>query len=172
MSVVNLPAPAASAIRQAPSGPRAEPVLLLPSVHGVRIQANAQRCMLGDGMTFRGRITLAGPCCIAGELVGSARQAQGQSAAIVVTASAEVTGDLQADRVSVLGRTSGTIDAAGGEVSLLRNSKVAGLVRYARLQVDAALVRAVLEPVTSARAATPASNQTGRPSHDGRVLHR
>ncbi|MBI3154172.1 MAG: polymer-forming cytoskeletal protein [Burkholderiales bacterium] len=104
---------------------------------------------IAQGMRFDGNATLSGPCSVSGEIEGHLRQAEQAFVAIVVTETGRVRGDITAQRISVMGRTEGILDAGNGEVSLHEGSHVHGMVRYGRIQVSGADLNATLERVTA-----------------------
>lgn len=104
---------------------------------------------IAQGMRFDGNATLSGPCSVSGEIEGHLRQAEQAFVAIVVTETGRVRGDITAQRISVMGRTEGILDAGNGEVSLHEGSQVHGMVRYGRIQVSGADLNATLERVTA-----------------------
>ena len=110
---------------------------------------------IAEGMSFTGNAELRGPCSISGRVEGHLRQAPGSQVAVVVTETGEVKGDILASKISVMGRTDGTLDAGGGSVSLHDASSVSGHVRYARIQVNGADLNATLERVSERRDDTP-----------------
>lgn len=134
--------------------------VLMPQVQGMAGHAApAGQCTIAEGLHFTGNATLAGPCSVAGTVVGNLSQAAGASVSVVITETGELTGDIRADKISVMGIATGTLDASGGSVALLDSASVSGLVRYERIQVNGADLNATLErvggtdPARSARAA-------------------
>ena len=105
---------------------------------------------VADGMRFAGNAVLRGPCSIAGLVEGNLTQATDALASVVVTETGKVTGDITAQKISVMGQTLGTLDSSQGEVTLHATARVQGLVRYRRIQVNGADLNATLERVTSA----------------------
>lgn len=104
---------------------------------------------IAQGISFKGRATVASGCMIGGEWVGNIDQAPGKQVHITVTISGRVTGDVQAHQISVLGSTNGLIDASEGQVTLHESASVHGHVRYAKLQVNGADLNATLEKFTT-----------------------
>ena len=104
---------------------------------------------VADGMRFAGNAVLRGPCSIAGLVEGNLTQATDAVASVVVTETGQVTGDITAQKISVMGQTQGTLDSGQGEVTLHATARVQGLVRYRRIQVNGADLNATLERVTS-----------------------
>lgn len=107
-------------------------------------------CKLADGIRFAGNAILRGPCSIAGLVEGNLTQAPGTLVSVVVTETGRVTGDITAQKISVMGQTQGTLDSGQGEVTLHDTARVQGLVRYRRIQVNGADLNATLERVAPA----------------------
>jgi cytoskeletal protein CcmA (bactofilin family) len=103
------------------------------------------RSGIAEGLSFTGNVELTGVCTVSGRVEGNIKQAQGAKIAVIVTESGYVKGDIVADQISVMGRTDGSLDAAGGSVSLHDSASVSGHVRYNRLQVNGADLNATLE---------------------------
>ena len=104
---------------------------------------------VADGMRFAGNAILRGPCSIAGLVEGNLTQATDALASVVVTETGQVTGDITAQKISVMGQTQGTLDSGQGDVTLHATARVQGLVRYRRIQVNGADLNATLERVAS-----------------------
>ena len=104
-------------------------------------------CMIEEGLTFTGNVTLQGPCTIAGDIVGNLREQANATSQIVITETGSVEGDIFSNKVSVMGCYNGTIDASGGSVDLHAKSVVSGHIRYGQLQVNGADLNATLERV-------------------------
>lgn len=104
-------------------------------------------CVIEDGLTFTGNVTLQGPCTIAGDIVGNLREQPNATSQIVITETGSVEGDIFSNKVSVMGCYNGTIDASGGSVDLHAKSVVSGHIRYGQLQVNGADLNATLERV-------------------------
>jgi len=102
---------------------------------------------LQAGLHFIGNAVLAGPCTVSGDIEGHLRTGAGASAAVVVTASGRVRGDISARRIDVFGSTEGVLDADTGDVALHDGARVKGVVRYGRIRVDGADLNATLERV-------------------------
>jgi cytoskeletal protein CcmA (bactofilin family) len=102
---------------------------------------------IADGLNFVGNAILRGPCSIAGNVQGNFTQAPEASVAVVVTQTGRVTGDITAQKISVMGHTNGILDSGHGEVTLHDSASVQGLVRYGRIQVNGADLNATLERV-------------------------
>ena len=109
---------------------------------------------VADGIRFAGNAILRGPCSIAGLVEGNLTQAANALVSVVVTETGRVTGDITAQKISVMGETHGTLDSGQGEVTLHATARVQGLVRYRRIQVNGADLNATLERVTPASAST------------------
>ena len=105
------------------------------------------RSMIAEGLHFVGRALLKGPCSVAGHVEGNLTQAGDAVVAVVVTETGRVLGDITAQKISVMGRTEGILDAGPGEVALHDTASVHGLVRYGRIQVNGADLNATLERV-------------------------
>lgn len=108
---------------------------------------NASLSKLAEGLQFTGNVVLRGACSIAGNVQGNIAQAQGSHIAVIITPTGSVNGDITAQKISVMGRTNGILDAGQGEVSLHDSARVQGLVRYGRIQVNGADLNATLERV-------------------------
>lgn len=106
-----------------------------------------KRCLIEEGLTFTGNVTLQGPCTIAGHLVGNLREQPNATSQIVITETGTVEGDIFSHKVSVMGCYNGTLDASGGSVDLHAQSVVSGHIRYGQLQVNGADLNATLERV-------------------------
>jgi cytoskeletal protein CcmA (bactofilin family) len=104
---------------------------------------------VADGMRFAGNAILRGPCSIAGLVEGNLTQATDSQASVVVTETGRVTGDVTAQKISVMGQTEGLLDSGQGEVTLHATARVQGRVRYRRIQVNGADLNATLERVTA-----------------------
>jgi cytoskeletal protein CcmA (bactofilin family) len=134
------------------------------------------RSEIADGLNFVGNAVLSGVCTVNGRVEGNLKQAQGVKIAVIVTETGYVKGDIVADQISVMGRTEGLLDAAGGSVSLHDSANVSGHVRYHRIQVNGSDLNATLErsPAKSqdqgfsggsnAFAPAPTYNTTNEPS--------
>lgn len=120
--------------------PQVQPVVLTDVVQGL-----PTRSMVAEGMQFTGSAQLRGPCSIAGVVEGNLTQAMGSEAAVVVTETGRVKGDITAVKISVMGQTDGILDAGQGEVSLHDTARVQGIIRYGRIQVNGADLNATLE---------------------------
>lgn len=112
-------------------------------------------CMIEEGLTFTGNVTLQGPCTIAGHILGNLGEQANATSQIVITETGSVEGDIFSHKVSVMGRYSGTIDASGGSVDLHAKSVVSGHIRYGQLQVNGADLNATLERVANPSQAKP-----------------
>lgn len=106
-------------------------------------------CLIEEGLTFTGNVTLQGPCTIAGDIVGNLREQNNASSQIVITETGSVEGDIFSHKVSVMGCYNGTLDASGGSVDLHAKSVVTGHIRYGQLQVNGADLNATLERVAA-----------------------
>ena len=109
--------------------------------------------MLARDLLFTGKVRLAGTLTVSGRLRGEVDRlcpepgsAPG-STHITVTESGQVEGRMRADDIAVLGLASGLLDASGGRITLHQTAQVSGHLRYARLQVNGALLDARLERV-------------------------
>ena len=109
---------------------------------------------VAEGIRFVGNAVLRGPCSVAGFVEGNLTQAADAQASVVVTETGRVTGDITAQKISVMGQTQGTLDSGQGEVTLHATARVQGLVRYRRIQVNGADLNATLERVPSPNAST------------------
>ena len=140
-----------------PPQARALPVLQ-PQTQALDAQDDgARHSTIAEGMVFQGNAVLSGPCSVNGQVLGNLAQAPGASIAVVVSESGQVQGDVRAHKISVMGRTTGTLDASGGSVALNDTASVSGHVRYSRLQVSGADLNATLERVAAPGA--PAQGQ-------------
>ena len=109
---------------------------------------------VAEGIRFAGNVILRGPCSIAGLVEGNLTQATDALVSVVVTETGQVTGDITAQKISVMGQTQGTLDSGQGEVTLHATARVQGLVRYRRIQVNGADLNATLERVMPATIGT------------------
>lgn len=132
------------------------PILTQEVVIQDNAQANYARsskagkmCLIEEGLTFTGMVTLKGPCTIAGQFVGNLYEHADAASQIVITETGVVEGDVVSHKVSVMGRYNGTIDASGGSVDLHAGSVVTGHIRYGQLQVNGADLNATLERVAA-----------------------
>jgi cytoskeletal protein CcmA (bactofilin family) len=129
------------------------PVLQTP-MQAVMVEESADNSQavskLADGIHFVGHAILRGPCSIAGLVEGNLTQAPEALVSVVVTETGRVTGDITAQKISVMGHTNGTLDSGQGEVTLHDTARVQGLVRYRRIQVNGADLNATLERVAPA----------------------
>ena len=112
------------------------------------------------GIRFTGNAILRGPCSIAGIVEGNLAQAADAQASVVVTETGRVTGDITAQKISVMGQTQGTLDSGQGEVTLHATAHVQGLVRYRRIQVNGADLNATLERVPTPSSSNATSSET------------
>jgi len=130
----------------------------LPMLHtglqGQDVADGPARSLVAEGMHFVGHALLTGPCSVAGQFDGNLTQAVGASVAVVVTETGRVKGDITAQKISVMGRTEGILDAGQGEVALHDTASVHGLVRYGRIQVNGADLNATLERVPLSKSGT------------------
>ena len=108
---------------------------------------------VAEGLRFTGNAVLNGPCSVGGQVDGNLTQAPNAMVSVVVTETGIVTGDITAQKISVMGRTNGLLDSGQGEVTLHDSASVQGRVRYGRIQVNGADLNATLERV--------APNKTG-----------
>jgi cytoskeletal protein CcmA (bactofilin family) len=106
-----------------------------------------QLSTLAEGLAFAGNAALTGSITVAGEFQGNIRVDEASDGHVVVTETGVVVGDVRSRDISVRGQTDGTLDAAGGKVTLHSTSSVAGKIRYTHLQVDGADLNAQLERV-------------------------
>ena len=104
-------------------------------------------CLIEEGITFTGNVSLQGPCTIAGDIVGNLREQPNATSQIVITETGSVEGDIFSHKVSIMGCYNGTLDASGGSVHLHDKSVVSGHIRYGQLQVNGADLNATLERV-------------------------
>jgi cytoskeletal protein CcmA (bactofilin family) len=111
---------------------------------------------LAHGLSFVGTVSVDGSLTVAGEVQGDIQVLEASSGQVTVTETGTVVGDIIARSISVLGQTVGTLDAAGGRVSLHDTASVSGRIRYTHLQVNGADLNAQLERVR------PEGNATGR----------
>ena len=116
---------------------------------------------VAEGIRFAGNAVLRGPCSIAGIVEGNLTQAADAQASVVVTETGRVTGDITAQKISVMGQTQGTLDSGQGEVTLHATARVQGLVRYRRIQVNGADLNATLERVPSPNSSNTISDTSG-----------
>jgi cytoskeletal protein CcmA (bactofilin family) len=136
----SLPTPQGPSLQVQVGPPQVQPVVLTDAIEGL-----PSRSMVAEGMRFAGNAWLRGPCSIAGQVEGNLTQAQGSEAAVVVTETGHVKGDITAVKISVMGQTDGILDAGQGEVSLHDTARVQGIIRYGRIQVNGADLNATLE---------------------------
>jgi cytoskeletal protein CcmA (bactofilin family) len=138
----SLQVPVGNALPSTPAGapPQVQPVVLTDAIEGL-----PSRSMVAEGMQFTGNAQLRGPCSIAGLVEGNLTQAPGSEAAVVITETGRVKGDITATKISVMGQTDGILDAGQGEVSLHDTARVQGVIRYGRIQVNGADLNATLE---------------------------
>ena len=104
---------------------------------------------LAEGMVFTGNAELRGAFSVSGGVQGNLAQAPGVQVAVIVTETGWVRGDIQAEKISVMGQTEGLLDAGQGQVSLHDSARVSGRVRYGRIQVNGADLNATLERVAA-----------------------
>ncbi len=130
-----------------PSQTASLPTLHTPVAAAGLDMNDRQRSLVADGMQFVGNALLRGPCSVAGTVQGNLTQAADAAVSVVVTETGLVKGDITAQKISVMGRTEGILDAGQGEVALHDTASVHGLVRYGRIQVNGADLNATLERV-------------------------
>jgi len=109
---------------------------------------------LAHGLSFVGTAQIDGSLTVAGEVQGDVQVVEGSNGQVTITETGTVVGDIHARSISVLGQTVGTLDAAGGRVSLHDTASVSGRIRYTHLQVNGADLNAQLERVRPDAAAT------------------
>lgn len=127
------------------------PVLNAALPHGDAAEPlddGASLSKVAEGLQFVGNAVLRGPCSIAGSVLGNITQAQGAQVTVVVTPTGSVSGDITAQKISVMGQTNGLLDSAQGEVNLHDSARVQGRIRYGRIQVNGADLNATLERVS------------------------
>ena len=103
--------------------------------------------MLAHGLSFSGSAVVEGSLTIAGQVTGQVDLPAPAHGHLTITETGSVDGDVRARNISVLGRTNGLLDAAGGKVSLHDSASVSGRIRYTHLQVNGADLNAQLERV-------------------------
>lgn len=107
----------------------------------------ARHSTLAQGLSFVGSAVVEGSLTVAGEVAGQLDLPAPALGHVTITESGSVEGDIRARNISVLGRTNGLLDAAGGKVSLHASASVSGRIRYTHLQVNGADLNAQLERV-------------------------
>jgi cytoskeletal protein CcmA (bactofilin family) len=122
---------------------------LLPTVQAIAAArtGGANVSTLGEGLSFVGSARIDGSLTVSGEVQGDIELEGSGSGHVTITQSGTVVGDIRARNISVLGQTVGTLDAAGGRVSLHDTASVSGRIRYTHLQVNGADLNAQLERV-------------------------
>lgn len=115
--------------------------------HAEALPAASRVSTLGQGLSFVGTARIDGSLTVAGEVQGDIELAGSGSGHVTITQTGTVVGDIRARNISVLGQTVGTLDAAGGRVSLHDTASVSGRIRYTHLQVNGADLNAQLERV-------------------------
>lgn len=121
---------------------------LLPTAQALAAgNAGAHVSTLGQGLSFIGSARINGSLTVSGEVQGDIELQGSGSGHVTITQSGTVVGDIRARNISVLGQTVGTLDAAGGRVSLHDTASVSGRIRYTHLQVNGADLNAQLERV-------------------------
>jgi cytoskeletal protein CcmA (bactofilin family) len=146
------PAPETSEVPQVPMGQSMPETHRLPTL--ITKQAvTAPRAggtnvsTLGQGLSFVGTAHIDGSLTVSGEVQGDIELEGSGSGHVTITQTGTVVGDIRARNISVLGQTVGTLDAAGGRVSLHDTASVSGRIRYTHLQVNGADLNAQLERV-------------------------
>lgn len=147
------------AVPMGPAQPLAQALPVLePAVQAVPAPVQAPAAVahstVGQGMSFVGTVVHPGLFTLAGELKGSVEVGTGQ---VTITESGRLEGDAHARTIAVFGQCQGTLDAAGGRVSLHETAVVSGKVRYAHLQVNGADLNAQLERALDERGAGPSA---------------
>jgi len=146
------PAPEASEVPQVPMGQSMPETHRLPTlitkqaVTAPRTGGN-NVSTLGQGLSFVGTAQIDGSLTVSGEVQGDIELEGSGSGHVTITQTGTVVGDIRARNISVLGQTVGTLDAAGGRVSLHDTASVSGRIRYTHLQVNGADLNAQLERV-------------------------
>lgn len=112
----------------------------------VDVESPRHTC-IASGLSFVGSAVVNGPMTLAGEMHGNLRIAEPGDGLFTVAESGQLLGDARALNISVLGRTQGLLDAAGGKVALHATARVDGHIRYTHLQVNGADLNAQLERV-------------------------
>ncbi|HSI57947.1 MAG TPA: polymer-forming cytoskeletal protein [Ideonella sp.] len=123
---------------------------LLPQQQAAPPESDAaplRHSRLAQGLSFTGSADIDGSITIAGEMQGDLRVAETTDGHVTITETGTLVGDIRARNISVLGQTVGTLDAAGGKVSLHSSASVSGHIRYSHLQVNGADLNAQLERV-------------------------
>ncbi len=139
--------------------PNAQHLPVLQSAAPAQGEHSARHSTIAEGMVFQGNALLSGPCSVSGKVLGNLTQAPGANIAVVISETGQIEGDVRAHKISVMGRTSGTLDASGGSVALNDTASVSGHVRYSRLQVSGADLNATLERVTATEVLSPNSGK-------------
>ena len=147
------PAPAEAAEAAAPEVDLGQ---TMPQVRAVPVLSMAtpqpasgplRHSMLAQGLSFIGSARVEGSLTVAGEVTGQLDLPAPAHGHVTITETGSVEGDIRARNISVLGRTNGLLDAAGGKVSLHDSASVSGRIRYTHLQVNGADLNAQLERV-------------------------
>lgn len=122
---------------------------LMPTVQAVATRRTGGNNVstLGEGLSFVGSARIDGSLTVSGEVQGDIELEGGGTGHVTITQTGTVVGDIRAKNISVLGQTVGTLDAAGGRVSLHDTASVSGRIRYTHLQVNGADLNAQLERV-------------------------
>ncbi len=122
---------------------------LLPTMQAIATEgrSSANVSTLGQGLSFIGSARIDGSLTVSGEVQGDIELQGSGSGHVTITQTGTVVGDIHARNISVLGQTVGTLDAAGGRVSLHDTASVSGRIRYTHLQVNGADLNAQLERV-------------------------
>ena len=122
---------------------------LVPTMQAVALKRTGSNNVstLGEGLSFVGSARIDGSLTVSGEVQGDIELDGGGTGHVTVTQTGNVVGDIRAKNISVLGQTVGTLDAAGGRVSLHDTASVSGRIRYTHLQVNGADLNAQLERV-------------------------
>jgi len=131
-----------------PAGFQALPVLQVVPSDAAAATEPGRRSLLAAGMCFEGHAILGSPMTVAGQLQGNLVQADGAQVSVIITETGTVRGDIRAQKISVMGRVDGLLDAGHGEVILHEASEVHGRIRYGRIQVNGADLNATLERVS------------------------
>lgn len=127
-------------------------------LRGEALAQHPSHSQIAPDVQFEGRITLTqGSLTVAGVLTGQVEASSSPDGEghVTIADSGVFDGELRARSLSVLGRSQGLLDVAGGRVALHARAVVSGRLRYGLLQVNGADLNAQLERVARRSPSSP-----------------
>lgn len=146
---IHVHSPSVALGRALPAQVQALPVLAAAVPQPTPTGGGNRLSTLAHGLSFSGQARVSGSMTVAGEMDGrlQALDPIAGEGHVTITETGVFSGDVLARNISVLGQTSGLLDASGGRVALHDTAVVDGRIRYTHLQVNGADLNAQLERV-------------------------